>query len=260
MNEEKIREEFAALQPPEMKPEILAKLHEPKRTAPRRRIRPALLAAAALILVLTAAVGAAVSGTIQLIPGSRVYFWDDDGNIVKPQGFYPEQAADVQLSEQALANIAPYVFVPGPNQEATVFETASRAEMEALIDMPLILPEAIEKIATGYRLWATGANGEAASIYVQIQLNGNWGGNSMNVFLRGTMGTYVTGSEPEMSAHPLSDGSAASLAAAKSSQSGKWSVFAFYTRDGAIYSLRMHGGKSKNAQLREAKAILDTLQ
>ena len=42
-----------------------------------------------------------------------------------------------------------------------------------------------------------------------------------------------------------------------------WVIFAqryvVYTRDGAIYSLRLHGIENKKEALREAKAILDTL-
>lgn len=259
MNKERLRREFCEMEIPDMKPEILAKLHKEAAPAPRRRLRPVLIAAAALILVLTVAVGAAANGMIRLIPGSRAYFRDDGGNIVRPQGFHAAESANVPLSEQALANIAPYVFDPGPGQDPTLFETADRAEMEALIDMPLILPEAVEERATGYRLWAAGTDGIAVSIYVQIQMDGNWSGDSVNVFLRGSIGSYITAGEPEISAYTLPDGSAASLSVSET-LSGTWSVFGFYTRDGAIYSLRLHGGESKKAALREAKAILDTLQ
>jgi len=259
MSKERIRREFGEIETPDMKPEILAKLHEQTKPVPRRRIRPVLIAAAALILVLTVAVGAAANGMIRLIPESRVSFRDDDGNIVRPQGFHAAESANVPLSERALDNIAPYVFDPGPGQEPTLFETADRAEMEALIDMPLILPEAVEERATGYRLWAAGTDGIAVSIYVQIQLDGNWGGDSVNVHLRGSIGSYITAGEPEISAYTLPDGSAASLSVSET-LSGTWSVFGFYTRDGAIYSLRLHEGESKNASLREAKAILDTLR
>lgn len=257
MNNERIRKEFSEMKIPDMKAEILAKLNTPKKSSPRRRIRPVLIAAA-LILVLTVAVGAAASGMIQLIPGSRVYFRDEDGNIVRPQGFHAAESADVSLSEQALANIAPYVFDPGLGQEPTLFETSVRAEMEALIDMPLVLPEAVQERATGYRLWAAGANGEAVSIHVQIQLDGNWGGDSVNVYLRGSIGSYITAGDPEISTYTLPDGSTASLSVSET-LSGTWSVFAFYPRDGAIYSLRIHGGESKKEALREVKAILDTL-
>lgn len=259
MNKERIRREFGEMEIPDMKPEILAKLHEETKISRHRRIRPVLIAAAALILVLTVAVGAAAGGMIRLIPGSRVYFRDDGGNIVRPQGFHAAESANVPLSERALDNIAPYVFDPGLGQEPTLFETADRAEMEALLDMPLILPEAVEERATGYRLWAAGTDGVAVSIYVQIQLDGNWGGDSVNVHLRGSIGSYITAGEPEMHAHTLPDGSAASLSVSET-LSGTWSVFGFYTRDGAIYSLRLHGGESKKAALREANAILDTLR
>ena len=259
MNKERIRKEFGEIEIPDMKTEILAKLHQENAPVPRRRTRPVLIAAAALILVLTVAVGAAAGGMIRLIPGSRVYFRDDGGNIVRPQGFHAAESADVPLSEQALANIAPYVFDPGPGQNPTLFETVSRAEMEALIDMPLVLPEAVEEKATGYRLWAVGANGEAVSIYVQIRLDGDWGGDSVNVYLRGSLGSYITAGEPEICAHTLPDGSTASISVSET-LSGTWSVFGFYTRDGAIYSLRLHRGESKKNALREAKTILDTLQ
>ena len=258
MNEERIRKEFSTIEIPDMKPEILEKLHTENAPVPRRRIRPVLIAAAALILVLTVTVGAAAGGMIRLIPGSRAYFRDDSGNIVRPQGFHAAESAHVPLSEQALANIAPYVFDPGPGQAPTLFETSVRAEMEALIDMPLVLPEAVQERATGYRLWAAGANGEAVSIHVQIQLDGNWGGDSVNVYLRGSIGSYITAGEPEIHAYTLSDKSTASLSVSET-LSGTWSVFAFYTRDGAIYSLRLHGIENKKEALREAKAILDTL-
>ena len=144
MNEERIRKEFSTMEIPDMKPEILEKLHTENAPVPRRRIRPVLIAAAALILVLTVTVGAAAGGMIRLIPGSRAYFRDDSGSIVRPQGFHAAESAHVPLSEQALANIAPYVFDPGPGQEPTLFETSVRAEMEVLIDMPLVLPEAVK--------------------------------------------------------------------------------------------------------------------
>lgn len=263
MNEERIRKEFDKMEIPDLKPEILAKLDEPKKTAPRRRVRPVLIAAA-LILLLTAAVGAASSGKIFLNPNNRIIVEDEQGNRLYPYGFTPGRAeniplsANVPLSEQALANIAPYVFDPGPDQQATLFETADRAEMETLIDMPLILPEAVEKMATGYRLWATGTNGEAVHIHVQIQLNGSWSGDSVNVQLLGMLGTYITGSEPEFHEYTLPNGEIASLSVSET-RSGTWTVYAFYTRDEAVYTLKIHGTENKKDALQKAKDLLDTL-
>jgi len=52
MSKERIRREFGEIETPDMKPEILAKLHEETKISRHRRIRPVLIAAAANQLIL----------------------------------------------------------------------------------------------------------------------------------------------------------------------------------------------------------------
>ena len=144
MKDNRLKEEFMAIEIPEMKTEILKKIRQKKAVQPRRRMRPAAIAViAAMIALFGITVGAGTSGMLNLQNGSKYYFIDADGNTVKPTGFHLEEDVDVPLSEKALANITPYIHLPLTDDEIISYQTISPEEMEEFLDMSLVLPENI---------------------------------------------------------------------------------------------------------------------
>ena len=102
MKDNRIKNEFAAMEVPDMKTGILAAIRQKKAVSHRRRMRPAAIAVIAAMLALFGiTVGAGTSGMLNLQNGSRYSFMDADGNIVKPTGFHLEEGVDVSLSEKA---------------------------------------------------------------------------------------------------------------------------------------------------------------
>ena len=153
---------------------------------------------------------------------------DADGNLVKPSGVHLEDPIDAPLSETALANIEPYVYPVGA--EATLYETTVLAELEALIDQPLYLPDAVKSTAALYRLWAVGSNVHSATIYVNIDISDML---DMTIHLRSAPINIVTGSDPKFSDYILPDGTSVQLAAAERTRGGK-TVQAFYLYDAVL--------------------------
>ena len=259
MKDNRLKEEFMAIEIPEMKPEILAKIHRQTDTHPRRRVRPAAIAViAAMLAVFGITAGAVTGGMLNLKNGSKYYFTDADGNIVKPTGFHLEGEIDVPLSETALANITPYLWFPAEGDTKREFETPSLEEMEEFLDMSLILPESVKTEAVLYRLNAAGNDGRPVSIHLHIQTAEN--PDAMSVYLLDNPDTIMTASEPEMEDYTLPDGTPVTIAVAKYQEGGRV-AHALYRMDeeGAVYHLRTFAD-SKRELLETAKAILDTVE
>jgi hypothetical protein len=131
--------------------------------------------------------------------------------------------------------------------------------LEALIGMPLHLPEAFARAADGYRLWAVGTVGNPVSIRVQIRANGDWGGDlTMEVYLKGKLPAYITADEPELRGCLLTDGSVAPIAVSETVRTARALAISLYTREGAIYVMHLKGEK-KGDVIRQTEEILETL-
>ncbi|MBQ2708628.1 MAG: hypothetical protein IJF67_10205, partial [Clostridia bacterium] len=207
--ENKLKEMYREIPAPELKAEIFAQIHGKKLPKPHRRLKTtAILAAAAILLTVTA--GAAVVGSVKLLPGVTVLFRDDAGNLVRPEGYHLEQGADAPLSEKALANIAPYICHPADN---LFYETTTRAEMEEFLDRKLHIPTAAEELeGTGlkYVLRAFGADGEAETI--SVSLYGDSVECSFGVNLKTNPYSLITGSRAELREYALPDGTPVTIA------------------------------------------------
>ena len=257
MKNNRIKEEFLAMEIPEMKTGILAAIRQKKAVPPRRRMRPAAIAViAAMIALFGITVGAGTSGMLNLQNGSKYSFMDADGNIVKPTGFHLEEDVDVPLSEKATDNITPYIL-PLTAEEERFFETFSLEEMEEFLDMPLVLPDKIKEEAILYQLRVYGGiDGNAVSILLHIQTADN--PDAMSVYLRGFPGVIMTASEPEMEDYTLPDGTPVTIAAAKY-QEGGLVAHALYRKDEAVYHVRVFAD-SKHELMETVKAVLDTVE
>ena len=257
MKNNRIKEEFLAMEIPEMKTGILAEIRQKKAVPPRRRMRPAAIAViAAMIALFGITVGAGTSGMLNLQNGSRYSFIDADGNTVKPTGFYLEEDVDVPLSEKAMDNITPYIHLPITDDEIISYQTVSLEEMEEFLDMPLVLPTQITEKAILYELRAYGTDGNAATIYLRVHTEDN--PDAMRVYLRGTPGVIMTASEPEMEDYALPDGTPVTIATAKY-EDGGLVAHALYRKNDTVYHLRTFAD-GKRELLENAKAILDTLE
>ena len=257
MKNNRIKEEFLAMEIPEMKTGILAAIRQKKAVPPRRRMRPAAIAViAAMIALFGITVGAGTSGMLNLQNGSKYSFMDADGNIVKPTGFHLEEDVDVPLSEKATDNITPYIL-PLTAEEERFFETFSLEEMEEFLDMPLVLPDKIKEEAILYQLRVYGGiDGNAVSILLHIQTADN--PDAMSVYLRGFPGVIMTASEPEMEDYTLPDGTPVTIAAAKY-QEGGLVAHALYRKDEAVYHVRVFEN-SKHELMENVKEVLDTVE
>ncbi len=254
MNDKKFREAYLAMEIPEMKTGIMEAITAPKAKRMHRRIRPAAAVVMAM-LCLCMLMSAAAAGSMLLREGSLFYYRDSDGNMIKPDGFHMKDAADVQLSEKALANIAPYVYAPVDS--VTVYETGTCGAMEAFLDYSMRLPAFAEN-ASHYVMNACGNSRETASVYVGIEPEEAWGDCSVRVYLRNVSINVRTASTPKLHDYRLSDGTPVSIALYKS-MSGYDSAAAMYKDNGAVYHITLRGG-TKNELLTQMKAILDTVE
>lgn len=257
MKDNRIKNEFAAMEVPDMKTGILAAIRQKKAVSHRRRMRPAAIAVIAAMLALFGiTVGAGTSGMLNLQNGSKYSFMDADGNIVKPTGFHLEEDVDVSLSEKAMDNITPYIL-PLTAEEERFYETVSLEEMEEFLDMPLVLPDKIKEEAILYQLRVYGGiDGNAVSILLHIQTADN--PDAMSVYLRGFPGVIMTASEPEMEDYTLPDGTPVTIAAAKY-QEGGLVAHALYRKDEAVYHVRVFEN-SKHELMENVKEVLDTVE
>lgn len=257
MKNNRIKEEFISMEIPEIKTEILAKIHQEKRVQPHRRMRPAaIVVIAAMLALFGITVGAGTSGMLNLQNGSRYSFMDADGNTVRPTGFHLEEDVDVSLSEKAMDNITPYIHLPITDDEIISYQTISPEEMEKFLDMPLVLPGHITEKAILYELRAYGTDGNAAAIYLRVQTEDD--PNDMSVYLRGTPGVIMTASEPEMEDYALPDGTPVRIAVAKS-QKGGLVAHALYRQNDAVYHVRVFAD-GKRELMENVKAVLDTVE
>ena len=257
MKDNRIKNEFAAMEVPDMKTGILAAIRQKKAVSHRRRMRPAAIAVIAAMLALFGiTVGAGTSGMLNLQNGSKYSFLDADGNIVKPTGFHLEEDVDVSLSEKAMDNITPYIHLPITDDEIISYQTVSPEEMEEFLDMPLVLPAHITSKAILYELRAYGTDGNAATIYLRVQTEDN--PDAMSVYLRGFPGVIMTASEPEMEDYTLPDGTPVTIAAAKYQESGLV-AHALYRKNDAVYHVRVFEN-SKHELMENVKEVLDTVE
>ncbi len=258
MKDNRLKEEFMSLEIPDMKADIMVKIHRKTDVHPRRRVRPAAIAVIAAMLTLFGiTAGAVTSGMLNLQNGSRYYFTDADGNTVKPTGFHLEGEINVPLSEKALANITPYLWFPAEGETSREFETPSLEEMEEFLDMPLTLPESVKAEATLYRLNAAGNDGRPVSIHLHIQTAEN--PDAMSVYLLDNPGVIMTASEPEMEDYTLPDGTPVKIAVAKYQEGGRV-AHALYRMDeeGVVYHVRVFADK-KSELMENVQAVLDTV-
>lgn len=251
--ENRLKEEFLAMEIPEMKEDIMKAVKKENSAREGRRMKPAaVIVMAAMIAVLAVTVGAVAGGMLKLNSGSRYLFRGDDGTLVRPDGFHLDEDVNAGLSEQALANIAPYVFASG--EPATLYETADLNGMEEFLETVMYLPKAAVEGTSLYRLWAVGENGDPVTLYVQAVREDDL---SADVYFRTGPINVITGSEPVYYDYNLPDGTPVSIAAAESRKGGMVG-HAFYEYDGAVYHLRM-SGKNTETVLEKLCAVLDTV-
>ena len=253
---DRLKEEYLAMEVPELREKILEKAKREKTVRTQRKLRPAAMAAVVLMIaVLAVTAGAVTNGIIRLQYGSYYRFVDDAGNIVKPTGFHMEDGVDVPLSETALDNIMPYVYLY--DEDETCFHTSDPAGMEAFIGRAMHLPECFAETAAGYCLRAYGTPEYAATIYVEIVPEDAQDDVSLKMYLRSGPINILTESTPKLYAYALPDGTPVSIAVADSLQDGKVG-FAFYRYADAVYQLRVQG-TTVSAIRSRIEQILDTV-
>jgi len=253
--ENRLKEEFLALETPDMKGDIMKRIHREKTVYTGKKLRPAaVIVIAAVMAVLGVTAGAAVSGKLNVQSGGKYLLKNEYGIAVNPTGFHLEEDVAYPFSEKALENIAQYITTPP--EPANLYETSVREDMEDFLDMTLHLPDAITEEANLYRFWATGAEGEARSIHLQIGTEADV--DVMTVWLLDTPGVIGTASEPEMDEYTLPDGTYVSLVVAERRKGGLV-VHALYKKDEAVYQLSLTGENRKEL-LTEIKAVLDTVK
>lgn len=253
--ENRIKKEFLGIYVPDMKTKIMTKIQQGKNTESVRKIKPTILIAAIVFCLL--AIGAAAGGIrsmVKLNRGGKYLIVSDEGIAVNPTGFHFEEA-DVNFSEKAIENISGYIFTPP--EPANFFETETLIEMEEFLDMKLHIPSAIAENALLYRMWASGAEGEARAVYVQI-VPKNEDMGSMDVYLRDSPGVIGTASEPVIYRVDTTQGMSVSTAVAESRKGGM-AAHAIYEIDGAMYGLVVKG-KNTNEVLEKAEMILNTIE
>lgn len=257
MQNNRLKEEYLAMEVPELQEKILAGVRAEKTGHPRRKLRPAAVVAVVVtVAVLAVTAGAVANGVLRLQYGSYYKFLDGDGNIVQPTGFHMADSVDVPLSETVLANIMPYVYLY--DEDETCFHTADPAGMEAFIGRAMHMPECLTEEAEGYRLWAYGTPEYAATIYVEIVPMDAHSDASVKMYLRSGPINILTESTPKLDTYTLSDGTPVSIAIADSLQDGKVG-FAFYRYADAVYQLRVQGTTVSEVRSR-IETILDTVR
>lgn len=256
MKKNTLKDEYLAMDVPEMTDGIMAAVRRDD-CRKKRKLRPgAVVVLAAVIALLGVTVGAVTGEMLKLNSGGKIRIKDENGMVVNPTGFHLEGDVDVPLSEKALENIGPYVGLPRPGEDSAFFETDDLAVMEEFLDMPLALPESLAEEANLYRLWASGADGEAVSIHIQIGTPED--ADAMTVYLRDFPRVVGTASEPEMDRTSLPDGTPVSLVLAESRKGGLV-VHALYRKNEAVYHLTLLG-ESKKELLADVQTMLDTVK
>ena len=255
MMENRLKEEFSAMEIPDMKGDIMKKIHQEKAVYTGRKLRPAaVIVIAAVMVVLGVTAGAAVSGKLNVQSGGKYLLKNEYGVVVNPTGFHLEEDVAYPFSEAARENISQYITTPP--EPANLYETSARKEMETFLDMTLHLPEVIAEEANLYRFWAVGAEGDARSIHLQIGTEADV--DVMSVYLLGFPGVIGTASEPEMSEYTLPDGTYVSIVVAERRKGGLV-AHALYKQEEAVYQLTLTGD-NKEDLLTEIKAVLDTVK
>ncbi len=252
--ENRLKEEVLAMEIPDMKEDIMKAVKKEKNSRERRRIKPAaVIVMAALIVVLAVTAGAVAGEMLKLNSGSKYYFKDDEGNVVRPSGFHLDEEVDVPLSEKALENIAPYVFSSG--EMPNLYENADLAAMEEFLDLSMRLPDLTMDGASLYRLWAVGEDGDPVTLYVQVVREDE---QSMDVYFRTGPINVITGSDPVYYEYSLPDGTPVSIAVVESRKGGMVG-HALYEYDSAVYHLSMKADNTKTV-LENLHAVLDTVE
>lgn len=256
--ENRLKEEFLSMEIPEMKEDIMKAVKKEKSTRTRegRRLKPAaVIVMAAMIALLAVTAGAVAGEMLKLNRGGKILL-NVNGVVVSPTGFHLEGDVNVPLSEKALENIRPYVASAKPGEVSRDFETDDLSVMEEFIDMPLVLPRSLADEANLYRLWASGTDGEAVAIHVQIGTPDDV--DVMMVYLRSFPRVVGTASEPDMEQAYLPDGTPVSIAVAERTKGGLV-AHALYRKNEAVYHLTLTG-ESKKTLLADVQAVLDTVK
>lgn len=255
MKDNRLKEAFLALEIPDRKGEIMKAIHQENNAHRVSKRRPALIAAVVLIIALLGiAAGAAAGGLLQVKSGGKYMLENEDGIVVNPTGFHIAEDVNFPFSETALENISQYITTPP--EPFRGYETAVQEDMEIFLDMSLHLPASIAEEADLYRLWASGADGEAVSIHLQIGMDEEY--DIMDVYLRSSPGVIGTFSEPEKEEYALPDGTHVTIVIADSRKGGL-TGHALYKKDGAVYHLQLFGDRKKEL-LTEIEAVLDTVK
>ncbi|MBE6613237.1 MAG: hypothetical protein E7632_12180 [Ruminococcaceae bacterium] len=252
--ENKLKKWFGEIKAPDMKEEIFMAIHDNKSTKPKLRLRAVVIAVAAAVMALGITAGAAVAGKVGLTEGLYRKFTDENGNSTE-HGYHLDEGAAVMLSETALANIAPYVSAPG---DKIYYEASTREEMEAFIDMPLVIPAEVEAAAECYRLMAFGTAENIATIYINIPC-GEVCHGPYTVYLKVNAYDTITGGKTEFGEYALADGTPVTLALSNSSRSDSLRLIAYFKVDEALYRIVLSGW-DKTELYERAHALLDTVQ
>lgn len=254
--DDRLKEEFLKMEIPDMKEDIMKNAKKENAPRERRRIRPAaVIVMAALVVVLAVTVGAAAGGMLKLNRGGKILL-NVNGVVVNPTGFHLEGDVNVPLSEKALENIRSYVSSSRPGEVSRNFETDDLSVMEDFLDMPLVLPRSLADEANLYRLWASGENGEAVSISVQIGTPDD--ADVMTVYLRDFPRVVGTASEPDMEQASLPDGTPVSIAVAERRKGGLV-AHVLYRKNEAVYHLTLTGENKKDL-LADVQEMLNTVE
>ena len=201
--ENRMKEEFLTLETPDLKGDIMKRIHREKPVYTGKKLRPAaVIVIAAVMAVLGVTAGAAVSGKLNVQSGGKYLLKNEYGIVANPTGFHLDEDVAYPFSEAAMENISQYITTPP--EPANLYETSVQKEIETFLDMTLHLPGVIAEEANLYRFWAVGAEGEARSIHLQIGTEADV--DVMSVYLLGFPGVVGTASEPEMSEYTLPDG------------------------------------------------------
>ena len=264
MQNNRLKDEYLAMEVPDLQEKILAGV-QAKTVHPRRKLRPvAVVAVAVLVAVLGLTAGAAADSLLNIKSGGKYLLRDENGVVFSPTGFHLEEDVNAPLSEKALENIEPYIThfsADTENREFMDYETSELADMETLIDMPLFLPKTIIDQAVLYRFTAAEAEGEIRSMHIIVLTEDEQHAGDMlvhMVHLVGFPGVVGTSSEPVFEQSVLSDGTPVSIVISESRKGGLVANV-LYKIDGAVYHLEVYGDKKK-ALLNEVEAILDTVR
>ena len=103
---DRLKEEYLAMEVPELREKILEKAKREKTVRTQRKLRPAaVVVIAAMVAVLGLTAGAAADGLLNIKSGSKYLLRDENGVVFSPTGFHLKEDVNVLLSEKALENI-----------------------------------------------------------------------------------------------------------------------------------------------------------